>query len=197
MCTRPLLLVFSMGLACSLPSAADAKTKAEISILDIEYTDVLPLSECPRLEAYADAKSWEYAFCALGEGMIDCNGVTACEDAGQDGQPAYLQQGFLLEVGSVEEGLAGFSVYTAGRLGIPGESVELLFKGKGDGLFECSEGTCDLAIELYAKTTHGGKLTFSLLKADIDADGAGFELRAMGGYASLIRQIGHDVANLE
>jgi hypothetical protein len=112
---------------------------------------------------------------AEGEGTINCNGVTACEQAGLDGQTVVFRQGFTVEIQGVSAGY--FKAATAGRLQLPGEYPPVFFKGKGDGTAECFEGTCDLTMGLTARMKGGGKLIFSLIaRLDIDFTSAGIVL---------------------
>jgi hypothetical protein len=65
---------------------------------------------------------------------------------------------------------------TAGRLQLAGESPARFFKGKGSGIVECSEETCDLTMELDTRIKGGGKLSFTLVSIDIDHTSAGIVL---------------------
>ena len=106
---------------------------------------------------------------AEGEGMINCNGVEACYDAGLHGGIVTIKQGFTVEISGVSAGY--FKAYTAGRLQLPGEYPPINFKGKGIGTAECEDEVCHLTMVFNTKTKGGGKL---ISRINIDHTSAGW-----------------------
>jgi hypothetical protein len=166
-------------------STASAKPKAVILIEDLVYT----IKEVPALDSISINVKGQLIY-AEGEGVINCNGVEACEEAGWEGQTVTIKQvftGISVAAAIDDPAAASFKAATAGKLDLPGENPAIFFKGKGDGTIECSDGTCDLAMELDTQTKGGAKLSYSLVAINIDHTSAGIVCDSFGGEATLTR----------
>ncbi len=181
-------LVFALflltGVLALLPAApASATPKATILIEELVYT----VAEPPALPEFDVDKFKGQVMYAVGQGIIDCNGVLTCEQAGADGLAVTFQQFFLLDIdGFPAAALEGFAVGTVGRVQLPGEAPDIYFKGKGSGLVTCPDTTCNLALSLDARTSSGGKLAFSLVSIHIDHTSAGIIATELTGMASYL-----------
>lgn len=122
-------------------------------------------------------------FMAEGEGWIDCNGVSACEDAGLHGQTATVKQMFGVQVDGIDYG--NFKARTAGVLQLPGEYPPIRFKGKGRGTAECDGDVCHLTITFKTNIKGGGKL---FCRLDIDHTSAGFASQFTGAIIAMQRE---------
>jgi hypothetical protein len=162
--------LFLVVMAFAPVSKVYARPQEVVLIENLVYT----VKDVPVPE-YISSKAKGQLIYAEGEGTINCNGVTACEQAGLDGQTVVLRQGFTVEIQGVSAGY--FKAATAGKLQLPGEYPAVFFKGKGDGTAGCSEETCDLTMELDTRTRGDGKLAFSLIaRIHIDHTSAGIVL---------------------
>ena len=166
-------------------SNVSAKPKATILIEDLVYT----IKNVPVPETISNNMKGQLIY-AEGEGTINCNGVEACTEAGWEGQTVTIKQAFTgtsvaaVVVAATE---TSFKAATAGKLDLSGENPAIFFKGKGDGTIECSDGTCDLVMELDTQTKGGSKLSFSLVAINIDHTSAGIVCDSFGGEATLTR----------
>jgi hypothetical protein len=172
------------GVLVLLPAApASATPKTAILVEELVYT----VSEPPELPEFDVDKFKGQVIYAEGRGVIDCNGMLACEQAGADGLSVTFQQFFLFDIdGFPAAALEGFAVGTVGRLQLPGAAPDVYFKGKGSGLVTCPDESCNLSLSLEARTSSGGKLAFSLVSIHIDHTSAGIVATELAGMASYL-----------
>ena len=152
------VMLFLVALVLASVPNVYAKQKAVVLVENLVYT----VKDVPVPDDALPEGKGQLVY-AVGEGIINCNGVTACEDAGLNGQTLTIQQGFLFDIdGFPEAALEGFAIRTAGRLQLAGGSPRF-FKGRGSGIIECSDETCDLTMELDTRIKGGGKLSFTCI----------------------------------
>ena len=123
---KVIIALILLAVALAPVSSVSAKPKGPgILIEDIVYT----VKDIPDFIAERIKGPVLYA---EGMGTIDCNGVTACVEAGLHGQTVTIQQAFTgTSVAAAVATASAFKARAVGRLQLPGEYSPINFKGNG------------------------------------------------------------------